>query len=218
MNKKEVINEIRNMMCSGKLYNPITWEYYKEDGSYTFSAQRAKIMSDYQNDCRKALREYNSLENVSGAEDRRRELINEIFGLGNGVRIIEAPLHANYGGKHTVLKGAVYFNFNVTLIEDGEIEIGDKTMIGANVVISTAEHPKKIETRELGQGILFNKKIIIGKNVWIGSGAIILAGSKIGDNCIIGAGSIITKNTVIPNNKIAIGVISSNNVNMLKNI
>ena len=47
------------------------------------------------------------------------------------------------------------------------------------------------------------KRVNIGKNVWIGSGSIILPGVTIGDNSIIGAGSVVTKN--IAENSIAVG-------------
>ena len=43
----------------------------------------------------------------------------------------------------------------------------------------------------------------IGKNVWIGAGAVILPGVSIGDNSVIGAGSIVTKD--IPSNVVAVG-------------
>ena len=45
--------------------------------------------------------------------------------------------------------------------------------------------------------------VIIGNNVWIGGGAIILPGVTIGNNVVIGAGSIVTKS--IPDNVIAVG-------------
>ena len=47
------------------------------------------------------------------------------------------------------------------------------------------------------------KSIKIGKNVWIGSGSIVLGGVTIGDNAVIGAGSVVTKD--IPENMIAVG-------------
>ncbi len=49
---------------------------------------------------------------------------------------------------------------------------------------------------------MYPKPIHIGKNVWIGSGAIVLPGVTIGDNSIVGAGSVVTKN-VEPNSVVA---------------
>ena len=44
---------------------------------------------------------------------------------------------------------------------------------------------------------------MIGKNSWIGSGAIILPGSKIGDHVVIGANSVVTGE--IPSYSVAVG-------------
>ena len=214
----ETVIKLREMMCSGKLYNPITWRYYDGNMSPCGQADCSKIMNDYQRNCRKAMELYNSLPQTEKCDKRREKLLTEIFGKSNSFRRIEAPFHANYGGTHTALKGMFYAGFNLTLIEDGQIEIGDKTMIGPNVTISTAEHPVDKDIRELGQGILYNKKVTIGRNVWIGANVTILSGVTIGDNCVIGANSLITKNTIIPNNKLAVGVVSPNNVDLLKDI
>ena len=45
--------------------------------------------------------------------------------------------------------------------------------------------------------------VIIGDNVWIGGGVIIMPGVTIGDNSVIGAGSVVTKD--IPAGVIACG-------------
>ena len=49
----------------------------------------------------------------------------------------------------------------------------------------------------------YNKPVHIGKNCWIGAGAVILPGVNIGDNSVIGAGSVVTKD--IPANTVAVG-------------
>lgn len=46
-------------------------------------------------------------------------------------------------------------------------------------------------------------KVVIGNNVWLGSGVVVLKGVEIGKNSLIGAGSIVTKS--IPPNCIAAG-------------
>lgn len=207
-----MVQKIRRIMCSGRLYNPFTWQYFEEPFAEKVEGiDYAAIMSKYQVDCRRQMYEYNSLPHDESGDKRRRELLIEIFGeRDNAFCWIEPPFNANYGGHHTKIKGIMFANFNLTLIEDGEIEIGDKVMIGPNVTIATAEHPKDIEIRSLGQGILYNKKIVIGNNVWIGAGVTILAGAVIGDNCIIGANSVVTKDTAVPANTLACGVINNN--------
>ncbi|MNE84136.1 Galactoside O-acetyltransferase [compost metagenome] len=74
-------------------------------------------------------------------------------------------------------------------------------MFGPNVTVATAGHPILPELRE--QAYQYNAPVTIGKNCWIGAGAIILSGITIGDNTVIGAGSIVTKD--IPANVVAIG-------------
>ena len=133
--------------------------------------------------------------------DKRAQLLKELFAeIGEGC-YIEPPLHANWGGKHCHLGKNVYFNFNVTLVDDTHIYVGDYTKFGPNVVIATAGHPILPSLRE--QAYQYNMPVKIGKCVWLGAGAIVLPGVEIGDNCVIGAGSVVTKN--IPANSVAVG-------------
>lgn len=133
--------------------------------------------------------------------DKRAKLLKELFAdIGEGC-YIEPPLHANWGGKHCHLGKNVYFNFNVTLVDDTHIYVGDYTKFGPNVVIATAGHPILPSLRE--QAYQYNMPVKIGKCVWLGAGVIVLPGVEIGDNCVIGAGSVVTKN--IPANSVAVG-------------
>lgn len=132
---------------------------------------------------------------------RRWELLTKMFAeIGEGT-YIEPPLHANWAGKHVHLGRDVYFNFNVTLVDDTDIYIGDNTMIGPNTVIATAGHPVCPEIRE--KGGQFNIPVHIGKNCWLGAGVIVLPGVTIGDNTVVGAGSIVTRD--LPANVVAAG-------------
>lgn len=47
-------------------------------------------------------------------------------------------------GSHVFLEEHFYANFNLTIIDDGEVHIGDHTMIGPNVKICTTGHPVEI--------------------------------------------------------------------------
>ena len=113
---------------------------------------------------------------------------------------IEPPLHANWG-KYTHFGNNVYANFNLTLVDDTDIFVGDNVMFGPNVIIATAGHPVDPPLRE--KVAQFNIPVRIGKNVWIGAGAIVLPGVTIGDHSVIGAGSVVTKD--IPPNVVAVG-------------
>ncbi|MCH5337931.1 MAG: sugar O-acetyltransferase [Acetatifactor sp.] len=133
--------------------------------------------------------------------DKREALLKELFAeIGEGC-YIEPPLHANWGGHHVHFGKNVYANFNLTLVDDTHIYVGDYTMFGPNVVIATGGHPLLPELRE--KGYQYNASVRIGKNCWIGAGTIIVPGITIGDNVVIGAGSIVTKD--IPSNTLAVG-------------
>ena len=95
-----------------------------------------------------------------------------------------------------------YSNHNL-LIQDGvKVTFGDNVFIAPNCSFTTAEHPTDPEQRK--RGLEIAKPIRVGNNVWIGTGAIVLAGVTIGDNAVIGAGSVVTKD--IPANVVAAGV------------
>ncbi len=133
--------------------------------------------------------------------EKREALLKEMFAeIGEGC-YIEPPLHANWGGHHVHLGKFVYANFNLTLVDDTHIYIGDNTLIGPNVTVATAGHPIDPDIRE--KGYQFNMPVKIGKNCWLGAGVVVLPGVTVGDNTIIGAGSIVTKD--IPSGVIAVG-------------
>lgn len=91
----------------------------------------------------------------------------------------------------------VYINRNCNVVSKDTITIGEYTTLGPNVAVY--DHDHSFGNKEASK--YRTAPIFIGKNVWIGTGAIILKGVTIGDNCVIGAGTIITKN--IPANTIA---------------
>lgn len=133
--------------------------------------------------------------------EKRNQLLREMFAEIGENCYIEPPLHANWGGHHVHFGKGVYANFNLTLVDDTHIYVGDYTMFGPNVTVATAGHPILPELRE--QGYQYNAPVHIGKNCWIGAGAIIVPGVTIGDNVVIGAGSIVTRD--IPSNVVAVG-------------
>lgn len=137
-----------------------------------------------------------------GDEARMRELLPQMFAEAGEGTYIQPPFYANWGGKHVHLGKNVYANFHLTLVDDGHIFIGDRTMIGPNVTIVTGTHPVSPALRE--RGIQYNADVHIGKNVWLGAGAIVLPGVTIGDNSVIGAGAVVSRD--IPANVVAVGV------------
>lgn len=133
--------------------------------------------------------------------DKREQMLHEMFAeIGEGC-YIEPPLHSSWGGHHVHLGHHVYANFNLTLVDDTHIYIGDCTMLGPNVTLATAAHPILPELRE--KGLQYNLPIRIGRNCWLGAGVIVLPGVTIGDNTVVGAGSVVTRD--LPPNVVAVG-------------
>ncbi len=131
---------------------------------------------------------------------KRMALLKEILAEVGENCYVEPPLHANWGC-HTHFGNNVYANFNLTLVDDTDIYVGDSVLFGPNVVVAVAGHPVDPELRR--KVAQFNLPVHIGNNVWIGAGAIILPGITIGDNSVIGAGSVVTKD--VPANVVAVG-------------
>lgn len=132
---------------------------------------------------------------------KREQLLKEMFAeIGDGC-YIEPPLRSNWGGRHVHFGKNVYANFNLTLVDDTHIYIGDYTMIGPNVTIATAGHPILPELRQ--QNYQYNAPVRIGSTCWLGTGVLIMPGITIGDNVVIGAGSVVTKD--IPSGVVAVG-------------
>lgn len=156
-------------------------------------------MANDQARCLELQYDYNATRPCEG--EKRQALLKQMFAsVGEGC-YIEPPLRANWAGKFVHLGNSVYANFNLTLVDDCEITIGDHVMIGPNVTLTVAGHPIVPELRDLAYQ--FNMPIHIGSHVWIGAGVIVLPGVTIGDNCVIGAGSVVTHD--IPDNSIALG-------------
>lgn len=169
-------------MHSGKIYNP---------SDKQIAAQQEK--------CLDKLYDFNATHPTESA--KRTEMLKEMFAeIGEGC-YIEPPLHANWGGKHVHFGKNVYANFGLTLVDDTHIYVGDYTMFAPNVVVATAGHPILPELRE--KAYQYNFSVHIGRNCWIGAGALIMPGVTIGDNTVIGAGSVVTRD--IPSNCVAYG-------------
>ena len=134
-------------------------------------------------------------------QEKRTALLKEMFAEIGEDCYIEPPLHSNWGGHNVHFGKGVYANFNLTLVDDTHIYVGDHTMLGPNVTLATAGHPIYPELRE--KAYQYNVPVHIGKNCWLGAGVIVMPGVTIGDNTVIGAGSVVTKD--IPANVVAVG-------------
>ena len=182
--------------------------------------EREKMLAGYLYDCGDAqllsqwhkakdlIRDYNQTDSANIKEKER--ILHELLG-GMGENLwITAPFYVDYGNN-------IYFgnncevNMNCTFLDDNKIIIGDNALIAPNVQMYTAFHPTNAaerfgEPREDGSFAFCKTQtapIVIGNNVWIGGGVIIMPGVTIGDNVVIGAGSVVTKD--IPDHVVAYG-------------
>ncbi|HEY2013173.1 MAG TPA: sugar O-acetyltransferase [Bryobacteraceae bacterium] len=119
-----------------------------------------------------------------------RNVLKELLGALGIDSTIRAPFYCDYGS-NIYLGDGVFINFNAVFLDVMPVNIGDGTQIGPNVQFYAADHPRDPEVRK--RGLENGKPIAIGKNVWIGGGAILLPGVTIGDDAIVGAGSVVTR-------------------------
>lgn len=163
-----------------------------------YSCDNEELVQD-QLKCLQLLYKYNKTKPLQ--QKKRERLLKKMFAEIGENCYIEPPFHSNWGGRNVHFGKNVYGNFNLTLVDDADIYVGDSTMFGPNVTVCTAGHPINAELRK--KIYQFNLPIHIGKNVWIGANAIIMPGVSIGDNSVVGAGAVVTKD--IPANVVAYG-------------
>lgn len=156
---------------------------------------------------RQKLWQYNNInpENI----EEQRSILSSLFG-SIGVNFhFNQPFRCDYGCN--VYIGDNFFaNFNLTILDEAEVRIGNNVFVGPNVSIYTACHP--IEAEERNTGVEWAEPVTIGNSVWIGGGATILPGVTVGDNVVIGAGAVVTKD--VPANS----VVGGNPARIIKSI
>lgn len=152
-----------------------------------------------QTECLERLFDFNATR--PREQEKRAAMLKQMFAeIGEGC-YIEPPLHANWAGKHVHFGKNIYANFNLTLVDDTDIFVGDGTMFGPNVTLASAGHPILPALRE--RAYQYNLPVRVGKNCWLGAGVIVLPGVSVGENTVVGAGSVVTKD--LPANVVAVG-------------
>jgi maltose O-acetyltransferase len=134
------------------------------------------------------------------AGEDRAALLRELLGsLGEGTQV-EPPFYCDYGAQIHLDPG-VFVNFNCVFLDPAPIRIGAHTMLGPNVQLLTADHPRDPHVRIAGPELA--RPITIGARMWIGGGSIVCPGVTIGDDTTIGAGSVVVRD--IPAGVLAAG-------------
>ena len=142
--------------------------------------------------------EYNQIRPTLLKE--RNEKLHQILGECDQDTFINQPFYCDYG-KHIRVGKRFFANFNLVILDEAFITIGDDCFVGPNVSLLTACHSTNPQERKTRQE--WAKPIRIGNNCWIGASVTILPGVTIGNGVTIGAGSVVVKD--IPDNSLAVG-------------
>ena len=137
--------------------------------------------------------------------DERMAVIKELFGAIGEPCTVYPGFHCD-NGKNIRIGNNAFINYNVSIMDRGEVTIGDNVLLAPNVVITTSNHPLDLKMRRESLG--YADHITIGNDVWIGAGAVILPGVTLGNNVVVAAGAVVTKD--IPDNSLAAGVPARN--------
>jgi maltose O-acetyltransferase len=152
---------------------------------------------------------YNARPSTDGAA-RRRILTDLLGGVGDGVWI-EPPFFCDYGPQ-IVIGANTFVNVNCVFLDSARITIGANGLLGPGVQLLTAFHPLRAADRvppdwtpASGRSPYRTQAapIVVGDDVWIGAGTLVMPGVTIGDGVTIGAGSLVTGD--IPSNVLAFG-------------
>ncbi|ROT32207.1 sugar O-acetyltransferase [Micromonospora sp. HM5-17] len=140
--------------------------------------------------------------NGTGADEpeRREALLRELLGSVGAEVTIRPPFYCDYGSQIRIGDRA-YLNVNTVLLDVATIEIGADVQIGPNVQLLTPHHPVEPEPRR--EKWEAARPIVIGDNVWLGGGVIVLGGVTIGADTVVGAGSVVTRD--LPPGVVAVG-------------
>jgi maltose O-acetyltransferase len=147
----------RDKMLAGELYNPL-------DADLVLARERARDLCQTLNQTRES------------EQELRRGLLSGLFGAGGDTVWMQPPFYCDYGS-NIYLGTRVFFNFNCIVLDVCAVRIGDYTLFGPGVQILTAIHPFNAALRREQES---GKPVEIGADVWVGGGALILAGVDVG--------------------------------------
>ena len=160
----------RQKMLAGEMYDPL-------DAELVAARTRARDLCQDLNATRDA------------DETNRRRILRDLFAAGGDTVWMQPPFYCDYGSNIRLGK-RVFFNFNCIVLDVCPVRIGDFTLFGPSVQIYTPLHPLDAGQRRREE---YGRPVEIGSDVWVGGGAIILAGVRIGSRAVIGAGSVVTR-------------------------
>lgn len=167
---------------------------------------RTQELRDIKHKAHELCRKFNQMDEY---DEARLPIIREFIGDIGEKYYIQGPIQFNYG-THTFIGNHFTANFNLTVMDDARIYIGNHVMFGPNVSLMATNHPLIAEERiamKYPDGHVsiseYADEIHIGDNVWIAANVVVIGGVHIGNGAVIGAGSIVTRD--IPAGYIAFG-------------
>ena len=167
---------------------------------------RSQELRDLKHRAHIACQRYNAMDEYDPA---RQQVLREILGAAGKTFYFQGPVQLNYGC-HTFIGENFFANFNLMVMDDARIYIGDHVCFGPNVSLMATNHPLLAQERmgldEQGRTTMaeYAQEIHIGNGVWLACNVVVLGGVTIGDGAVIGAGSVVTKD--IPAGYLAMGV------------
>jgi maltose O-acetyltransferase len=140
--------------------------------------------------------------NRSGVDDPagRLALLTELLGAIGADTVIRPPFYCDYGS-HVRIGARTFVNYGLVALDVAPITIGDDVQIAPNVQLLTPTHPIDADLRRAKWEAA--EPIVVGDNVWLGGGAIVLPGVTIGSDTVVGAGAVVTKD--LPSGVVAVG-------------
>ncbi|MBJ2195961.1 MAG: sugar O-acetyltransferase [Muribaculaceae bacterium] len=130
----------------------------------------------------------------------RETILRRLLGKVGERFIIHSPFRCDFGKQISIGENFIG-NFNLTILDEGPVTIGDNVFIGPNVSIYTIVHA--LDASQRNDGVMRSRPVTIGNNVWLGGNVVVLPGVTIGDNAVIGSGSVVTKD--VPPSVLAVG-------------
>lgn len=103
--------------------------------------------------------------------------------------VIHSPFRCDFGFNIHIGNNFIG-NFNLSILDEAEVTIGDNVMIGPNCSLITITHALDSERRNAGY--MQARPITVGNDVWIAANVVVLPGVTIGDRAVVGAGSVVT--------------------------
>lgn len=206
--KKSAGEKMEKRMADNETGCPETAEYMTEEEKIFAGLifdPRKKELKDIKHKAHEACRRYNAMDEY---DPDRLPIVKEFIGEIGKTYYFQGPIQFNYGS-HTYIGENFFANFNLTVMDDVRIYIGDNVCFGPNVSLMATNHPLIAEERmginEDGSTTMaeYAEEIHIGNNVWLACNVTVIGGVTIGDNAVIGAGSVVTKD--IPSGYLAYG-------------